>query len=120
MDLLTEQEKKYGYRLSPQSNYYQRHLMVKYFLLCQQKKLPDQTRWDLALFVASTFNRGQTTAQNIIRSEKSWVTDNKIPCHKKAKDYESWINNKDVTMAIRDFVRKQRDNKYLLSFTVNY
>ena len=87
IDLVTEQEKKYGYRLSPQSNYYQRHLMVKHFLLSQQKKLPGQTRQDLALFVASTFNRGQTTARNIIRWEKSWVTDNEIPCRKEAKDY---------------------------------
>ena len=89
MDLVTEQEKKYEYRLSPRSNYYQRHLIVKHFLSSQQKKLPGQTRRDLALFVAFIFNRGQTTARNIIREEKSWVTNNKIPCRKEAKDYES-------------------------------
>ena len=94
--------------------------MVKYFLSSQQKKLLGQTRQDLALFVASTFNRGQTTARNIICWEKLWVTNNEIPYYKEAKDYESWINNKDVTMAVRDFARKQGDSKYLLSFTVNY
>ena len=74
--------------------------MVKHFLSNQQKKLSSQICRDLALFVASTFNRGQTIAQNIIHWEKSWITDNEILCHKEAKDYESWINNKDVTITV--------------------
>ena len=120
MDLVTEQKKEYGYRLSPQSNYYQWHLIVKHFLSSQQKKFLGQTRGDLALFVESTFNRGQKTAQNIIRWEKLWVTDNKILCCKKVKDYELWMNNENVTMAVQDFAKRQKNSKCLLSFTINY
>ena len=58
MDLVTEQEKKYGYRLSPQSNFYQRHLMVKHFLSYQKRRLLGQTRRNFASSVAATFNRG--------------------------------------------------------------
>lgn len=94
MDLVTEQEKKYGHRLSTQSNFYQRHLIVKHFLSSQKKRLPGQTRRDLALLVASTFNKGQTTARNIVRWEKSWANDNEIPRCKEAKNYESWMSNK--------------------------
>ena len=120
MDLVTKQEKKYGYRLSPQSNFYQQYLMVKHFVSSQKKKLQGQTRRGLALFVASTFNKGQTTARNIVHWEKLWVTDNEIPYCKKAKDYDLWINNEDVTMAVRDFARRQGNSKYLLSFIINY
>ena len=102
------------------SNFYQRHLMVKHFLSSQKKNLPGQIRRDLALFVASTFNKGQTTTRNIVRWEKLLVTNNEIPCCKEAKDYDSWMNNEDVTMAVRDFARRQGDSKCLLSFTINY
>lgn len=44
LNLVTEQEKKYGCRLAPQSNFYQRHLMVKHFLAIQTRRTPDQTR----------------------------------------------------------------------------
>lgn len=111
MDLVTEQEKKYGHRLSTQSNFYQRHLIVKHFLSSQKKRLPGQTRRDLALLVASTFNKGQTTARNIVRWEKSWVNDNEIPRCKEAKNYESWMSNKDVKMVVQDFAKKQGDSK---------
>ena len=39
MDLVTEQEKKYSSRLSPQSNYYQRHLMVNIFYQVSKRSL---------------------------------------------------------------------------------
>ena len=111
LDLVTEQEKKYGHRLSPQSNFYQRHLMVKHFCQAKKKKLLGQTRRDLAILVASTFNKGQTTARNIVRWQKSWVDDNEIPRRKEAKNYDSWMSDEDVTMAVRDFARKQGDSK---------
>lgn len=71
MDLVTKQERTYRYRLCFQSNFYQQHLMVKYFLLSQKKRLLDETRQNLVIFVATTFNRSQTTAQNIVCWEKS-------------------------------------------------
>lgn len=63
LDLVTEQEKKYGHSLSPQSNFYQWRLMVRHFLSSQKKRLPGQKRRDLAILVASTFNKGQNTAR---------------------------------------------------------
>lgn len=62
--------------------------MVKHFLLGQQKKLLSQKYQDIVLFIASIINKGQTITQNIIRCEKSCVTDNKILCCKKAKDFD--------------------------------
>lgn len=44
MTFVTKQEDKYRYRLSPRSNFYQRHLMVKHFLSSQDKKLSRQTQ----------------------------------------------------------------------------
>lgn len=38
LGLVTEQEKKYRYRLGLQSNFYQRHLMVKHFLASQKRQ----------------------------------------------------------------------------------
>lgn len=142
MTFVTEQESKYGYRLSARSNFYQRHLMVKHFLSSQEKNLPKETRQDLssqkeklpkktrqgfssqkqlslkkltrrdlAKSVAKTFRMGETTARNIVRWEKSWVDYEIIPARKSAENYESWIDDEDVAMAVRDFARKQGDSK---------
>lgn len=78
LNFVTEQKKKYGCRLALQSNFYQRHLMVKHFLAIQKRRTLGQTCRHLALSVAATFNRGQTTARNIIRWERSWVEKKKI------------------------------------------
>ena len=78
--------------------------MVKHFLSSQKRRLLGQTRQNLASAVAATFDRGQKTAQNIVHWEKSWVTDNKNPSrkrsHKEAENYELWMSNEDVTMAV--------------------
>ena len=66
LSLVTKQDKKYGYRLSPQSNFFQRHFMVKQFLSIQTRKLLSQTRRQLVIYVAASFSQGQTSAQNII------------------------------------------------------
>ena len=65
LNLVIKQEKKYGYRLGVQSNFYQRHLMVKHFLAIQ-KRISDKDRQDLAKMVASTFDRDKTMGQNIV------------------------------------------------------
>ena len=41
LKLVTEQEKKYGTRLSPHSNYYRRHIMVQQFLQYQSTHFSD-------------------------------------------------------------------------------
>lgn len=68
LDLVTEQEKKYGYGLGLKSNFNQRHLMVKHFLAIQKRK-PAENRRDLAEIVASTFDRGKTSGRLIINWE---------------------------------------------------
>lgn len=67
IELVTEQEKKYGDRLSPHSNYYQRHVMVQQFLQTQLKSQPSQTRRGLSLTIARGFGRGHQTGRNIVR-----------------------------------------------------
>ena len=62
LTLVTEQEKKYGDRLSPYSNFYRRHLMVQQFLQTQLTSQPSQTRRDLSLTVSRAFGRGHHTA----------------------------------------------------------
>lgn len=74
--------------------------MVKHLLSSQKKRLPGQTRRNLVSSVAVTFNRGQTTARNIVRWEKSWITYNEIFSRKEDQNYESWMSNEDVTMAV--------------------
>lgn len=106
LSLVTEQDKKYGYRLSPRTNFFQRHVMVRQFLSMQTRKISGQTRRQLARSVAASFNRRHTTARNIVRWEKSWITIGEIPTRKKAEMYASWLIDEDVMMNIREFSRK--------------
>ena len=100
LSLVTEQDKKYSYRLLPQLNFFQRHVMVKQFLSIQTRKIPGQTRQELARSVAASFNQGYTIAQNIVRWEKSRVTTGEIPMQKKAEMYASWLNDENVVIEI--------------------
>lgn len=115
LEFVTEQDKKYGYRLSPQTNFFQRHLMVKQFFVIQRRKIPGQTRRQLAISIAASFNRGQTTGRNLVRWENSWVATRDIPAQKEAEIYASWLTDEDVIMAIREFARKQGDSKFFSS-----
>ena len=107
LSLVTEQDKKYGYRLSPRSNFFQRHVMVKQFLSIQTRKIPGQTCQELARSITASLNRGYTTTRNIVRWEKSWVTTGKILMRKEAEMYTSWLIDENyVVMEIREFARK--------------
>ena len=55
LKLVSEQEKKYRYRLSPHSNFFYRHLMVQQFLQLQLKTQPSPTRRALSIQVAQAF-----------------------------------------------------------------
>ena len=88
-NLVAEQEKKYKNKLSPHSNYYQRHVMVQQFFQTQLKTQPSQTRRDLSMTIARGFGRGQTTARNIVQWKTSWVDEQNIPERKKRQDYFS-------------------------------
>lgn len=111
LEHVTEQDKKYGYRLSPRTNFFQRHLMVKQFLSIQRRRLPGQTRRQLAISVAGGFGKSQTTGRNIVRWENSWVATRDIPVRGEPEIYASWLTDENVVMAIREFARKQGDSK---------
>ena len=66
LELVTEQEKKYENRLSPQSNFYRRHLMVQQFLQTQLKLQPSQIQRDLSVTVARAFGQSHHTARSIM------------------------------------------------------
>lgn len=111
LNSVTEQDKKYGCRFSPHTNFFQRHLMVKQFLNIQKRKLSGQTRRGLVISLAASFGQGHTTGRNIVQWEKAWVTSREIPARKEAGMYESWLTDENVVMAIREFARKQGDSK---------
>ena len=89
--------------------------MVKQFLSIQTGKLPSQTRRQLATSVVASFSWGQTTARNIVRWERLWVTLGEIPARKEAGMYASWLTDEDVVMDIREFAQKQGDSKKIMS-----
>lgn len=84
-------------------------------MLSQKKHLRSQTYQNLAFCIVSSFNKRQIIWQNIIHWEKLWVNNNEIPRSKKAENYELWINNENVTMAVQNFGRKEEDNKLILT-----
>lgn len=110
LNLVTEQEKKYEYRLSPHSNFYRQHLMVQQFLQTQLKTQPSQTWRDLSLIVSCAFGRGYHTAQSIVQWEKSWVHTREIPERKERSDGESWMYDEGVNNAIKAFARAKGDS----------
>lgn len=111
LDLVTEQERKYGYRLGLKSNFYQRHLMVKHFLAIQ-KRMPEEKRRDLAELVASTFDRGKTTGRIIISWENSWVDQRKIPGRDEDESDPAWMDDEDLRLGIRNFAKKASQRRY--------
>lgn len=111
LDLVTKQEKKYGYRLGLKSNFYQRHLMVKHFLAIQKRK-PTENRRDLAEIVTSTFDRGKTFGRLIINWENSWVDKRKIPGRDEDEDDPAWMDDEDLRLNIRNFTRKEGQRMY--------
>ena len=80
--LKTQQMDKYGYELSPKSNYYCRHQMVRSFLWIQlnkEKDNPQLNRRKLAQIVAQSFNKRRYTERKIVQWERSWVKLRVIP-----------------------------------------
>ena len=112
IDLVTEQENKYGSRLSPYNDVYRRHIMVQQFLQTQLKSQPSQTRRALSLTIARGFGKGHVTGRNIMRWERSWVEKRIIPERKGRDDYFSWMDDEELRESMRDFARRQGDSKY--------
>lgn len=79
LDLVKVQEQKYRYRLLPQTNFYQRHEMVKKFLAIQKRNILMQTRRQLTTSVAASFDQGEPTGRKIVQWENAWVAIREIP-----------------------------------------
>lgn len=100
LKVVSEQEKKYGYRLSPHSNFFCRHLMVQQFLQLQLKIQSSPTRRTLSIQVAQAFGRGESTGRSIVRWEISWIEKREIPDRSERSDSDSWMYDVDVGDAI--------------------
>jgi hypothetical protein len=114
IDLKTEQEKKYGYTLSPKSNFYHRHTMILSFLWIQQQRetYPNCSRRNLAEIVASNYNKAKLVGRRIIRWERSWVAD-RIISESKAGGYRrlSLLNDEEIFLAVREFTRSHGEGQ---------
>ena len=110
--LKTQQRDKYGYELSPKSNYYCRHLMVKSFLWMQLNKEKDNlqlNRRKLAQIVAQSFNKRSYTGRKIVQWERSWVKSRVIPNTKAGnlKGDLSWMEDEDLVLSIKEWAKKE-------------
>lgn len=116
LKLKTEQVKKYGHVLSPQGDFYRRHLMVRSFLWMQEQKdkLPKKDRRGIAGMVAASFNRRSWTGRKIVRWERHWMTNRTIPESKAGKHRAclSWLEDEGVLCAVRDFAKTQGEGQY--------
>lgn len=114
--VVTEQDQKYGTRLSPHSRFYRRHIMVEQFLQSQLSPQPNPRRQTLSLNVARAFGRGRSTASNIVQWGKNWVDSRTIPERKEREDFDSWMYDGGSNDAMREFFRTQGDSKYFLTY----
>ena len=111
----TRQVEVYGHRLSPDSDFYRRHLMVRNFINMQKphENLSEKIRREFAETVAGTFDRGRHTAEKIVKWERQWMVDGRIPESKagKHKAHLSWLEDEGVLCAIQDFTKSQGEGK---------
>jgi hypothetical protein len=115
MKLKTEQVKKYGHPILPESDFSRRHRMVRSFLYLQNQKsrFTRKDRCEMARMVAASYNKRDDVAKKIVRWEKMWIQDRVIPESKagKCKACLSLLGDEGVLCAVRDFVKTQGDGK---------
>ena len=114
--LKTQQMDKYGYELTPKSNYYRRHQMVMSFLWMQlnkEKDNPQLNRRKLAQIVAQSFNKRRYTGRKIVQWERSWVKLRVVPDTKagNGKGDLSWMDDEDLVLSIKDWAKKEGESK---------
>jgi hypothetical protein len=107
----TQQTKKYGSLLKPNSDFLCRHEMVQSFLNIQSRgnKYPGKTRRDLATIVASIDDWGEGKARSIVQWEISWVKSRCIPESKagKNKHTHSWMDDEKLQLDLREYAMSQ-------------
>ena len=116
LHLKTQQIDKYGYEMSPKSNYYRCHQMVRIFLWMQlnkEKDNPQLNRRKLARIVAQSFNKRRYTGRKIIQWERSWVKLRVIPDTKAGnrKRDLSWMEYEDLVLSIKEWAKKEGESK---------
>lgn len=88
--------------------------MVQQFLQSQLTPQSSPRRRKVSLHIARSFGRSGPTARNIVQWEKEWVASQEIPERKEREDSDSWMYDRDLNDAMREFVRTQGDRKYNL------
>lgn len=83
-----------------------RHQAVLSYLKLQVSRSRDETRKSLASTVARCYGKGGYFANQIIRWEKTWISERRIEegrqgCHRKIK---SWLNDEGVALAVRNWI----------------
>lgn len=113
LESVRAQEKKYGYRLAPHTNFRRRHVMVQQFLQSQLVAGCSSRRDILLCNVAQSFGRSSFTGRNIRQWENLWMSSRDIPARQERNDYDSWMYDGDLNDAMRKFARTQGDSKHL-------
>ena len=116
LKLSTVQKDMYGIVLDPRSSFHLRHRMVQSFLWLQGKRnqFPDKTQRQLAFITANSFNRGSHTARMIVQWANIWTQGEKLPnTHAGQHNHNfSWMDDEDVTFAVREFIHQQGESEY--------
>lgn len=110
LSLKTEQIKKYGQELLPNSNFLRRHEMVLGLLRIEKRKanFPGKNHRQLATIVANVEDWGESTARSLIQWKKSWIKDRIIPVSKAGKHTHtfSWMEDEDLILDIGIFTKQ--------------
>jgi hypothetical protein len=91
----------------------ERHWAVLGFLKYQQNRRPGETREEMALSVARSYERGLYFAHKLITWELAFLSGKEIPegkrgCHSKTR---SWFNDEGVLLAAREWIASAGEGK---------
>ena len=115
LKLPTIQEDTYGFVLDAHSSFHLRHRMVQGSLWLQSKRdqFPNKAQRQLASITANSFNRGDHTAKMIVQWTKIWMQGENLPnTHAgQHKHNFSWMDDEDVTFAVREFIHQQGESE---------
>ncbi len=87
-------------------------MIVQQFLQIQLRTCHSQTRRNLALSIARSFDRNHATVFNIVQQGKSWIAYKEISKRKDKEDYATWMDNEELKESIRNFAEKEKGSKF--------
>lgn len=87
--------------------------------LKQDRSKPEVMRQQLAIMVVQQFNKGLYITCCIINWKKEWINTGKISEIKAGKNKHilSWIDDKDLILAVKTWARRESNSKYLRSIS---